>query len=292
MQKHSARQRGQVWLAVLLLIVFVGATTFALISRLGVYMVSDTGAIDLMQAPAATGSTLPTSTTTAPTTSAPTRPGFEASDDQTVWATDTRVEIFRVSYVNGEQQVTVHSNDGDRLIAPGTENSYVFKLKNTGNAALQYALEVNATVTGADTLPVTARLSRYDGHWVTGDKDTYTDLAELDAAADQADLGAGRFAYYTLDWQWPFEGDDSLDTLLGNLSTERDITLTIEIKTVATLHENPDDDSGLRAPQTGEESRTALWIALAAGSFCMLLFFLFFREKEDKDQPAAKEARH
>ena len=291
MQKHSARQRGQVWLAVLLLIVFVGATTFALISRLGVYMVSDAGAIDLMQAPAATGSTLSTSTTTAPTTSAPTRPGFEASDDQTVWATDTRVEIFRVSYVNGEQQVTVHSNDGDRLIAPGTENSYVFKLKNTGNVALQYALEVNATVTGADTLPVTARLSRYDGHWLAGDSHTYADLTVLDAAMDDTALGAGRFTYYTLDWQWPFEGDDGLDTLLGNLSTERDITLTIEIKTVATLHENPDDDSGLRAPQTGEQSRTALWIALAAGSFCMLLFFLFFREKEDKDQPTAKEAR-
>ena len=283
MATKPARTTKEIWLFTLLLFVCVAVTAVALISHLGGYAVDDSGAIDLMMVPAAADTTVGTTTTTATSaTSATKAPTFQIEDEKQVWSTDTRVEIFRVSYENGEQVVTVHSADGDRLIAPGTANTYVFKLKNTGSAAVQYRLEINATVEGADTLPVEARLSRYDGHWLAGDSHTYADLTVLDAAMDDTALGAGRFTYYTLDWQWPFEGDDRLDTLLGN-QTE-DVTLTIEIKTTATLYEDPDDDSGLRAPETGDTTRRSLWIALAVGSAAMMLLFLLAGRRRDEDE--------
>ena len=44
-------------------------------------------------------------------------------------------------------------------------------------------------------------------------------------------LKKGYVMPYTLSWQWPFEGDDAYDTMLGNL--EEDLTLTIVIETYA-----------------------------------------------------------
>ena len=55
----------------------------------------------------------------------PKESGFEVSSDDQVWGAKTDVEIFRASYENGEYQVTVKSENGDSLIAPGNENSFV-----------------------------------------------------------------------------------------------------------------------------------------------------------------------
>ena len=209
----------------------------------------------------------------------PARPGFESSDENVVWSTDTQVEIFRVSYENGQQEITVNSADGDKLIAPGTENSYTFKLKNTGNVPVDYTVEVDAFVTPGDyTIPVDARLARYDGLWVVGGSEEWVDTAALDAAEDSDSLSAGNFTYYTLDWRWPFDGNDELDTLLG--SAEEDITLTIVIRTVATA--NTDGGGGLTPPQTGDLSMGTLWAILAGGSLVMILILLFTRKKEDE----------
>lgn len=206
--------------------------------------------------------------------------GFESYDDKTTWSTNTQVEIFRVSYVNGEQFVTVNSGNGDKVIAPGTENTYTFKLKNTGNVALDYTVELDAYFTPADIkIPIVARLNRYDGAWVVGGKKDYAAVSVLDAAEDSEVLGAGKYTYYTLDWRWPFEGgDDELDTMLGNLADEQDLTFTIVIKTTATESLNPDDDSGLTPPyQTGDEA--SLRLVLVGVLVIALIGLLSYKSK-------------
>ena len=45
---------------------------------------------------------------------------FSVSDDNTVWGTNTRVDIFRSAYENGNREIVVASSDGDKVIAPGT----------------------------------------------------------------------------------------------------------------------------------------------------------------------------
>lgn len=321
MAKPNNSKTKWIWLSVLILLVCVVATTIAFVSRLDSFLLDDEGAISLItedtsgtdnstdetedtqdtdtaatQAPtteqeptnstntSGTQETDPATSTTPQVTQPPRNPGFEASDDNTVWSTNTQVEIFRISYMNGEQVITVNSDNGDKIIAPGTENSYTFKLKNTGDVALDYTVEVDAYFTPADIeIPITGRLNRYDGKWVVGGKDEYAKVPVLDTAEDNGTLGAGKYTYYTLDWLWPFEsGNDELDTMLGNLATEQDLIFTIVIKTTATESDNPYDDSGITPPQTGDNTNLALWITLAVSSFAMMIFLLFFQNKEKR----------
>lgn len=322
MAKPNNRKTKWIWLSVLILLVCVAATTIAFLSRLDSFLLDDEGAISLItgntlgtdnstdetedtqgsgttatQAPATeqeptnnsnttgTQETEPATYATTPhNTEPPKNPGFEASDDNTVWSTNTQVEIFRISYVNGEQVITVNSDDGEKVIAPGTENSYTFKLKNTGDVTLDYTVEMDAYFTPADIeIPITGRLNRYDGKWVVGGKDEYAKVPELDTAEDNGTLGAGKYTYYTLDWMWPFEsGNDELDTKLGNLAVEQDLTLTIVIKTTATESNSPYDNSGITPPQTGDNSNIALWTILAVSSFAMMMFLIFYHNKEKR----------
>lgn len=220
--------------------------------------------------------------------------GIEASDDLVVWETMTEVEIFKVSYENGEGMVTVLSSNGDKVIAPGTENSYTFKLKNTGDTALDYTLSVEAFFDPVyQPLPIEARLSRYDGEWVVGDKDNYAAVGYLDGASDTATLGAGKYNYYTLDWCWPFEGgsdvDDIIDTSLGDLALTEDITFTIVLKIVAEVSEDPENNSGILPPQTGENVDLFLVGGVALVSFIVMLAALLVRCDKKGYTPA--EAR-
>lgn len=221
------------------------------------------------------------------------RPGFEAGDEKGVWDTQTQVDIFRISYENNDRVVTVNSDNGAKLIAPGTENSYTFKLKNTGNVALDYTVELDAYITPADIyIPIRGRLSRYDGTWIVGDRDRYETVSVLDTASDKATLGAGKYTYYTLDWQWPFEsGDDAWDTHLGNLAVNQDLVFTIVIKTTAEANTDPSSGGGITPPYTGDDSNMTLWIALAVGSFVVLLLLLFTRSGEKKQHDTAAGKR-
>lgn len=219
------------------------------------------------------------------------KPGFSVSDDNTVWATNTPIEIFRVSYENGEQVITVNSDNGDKVIAPGTENSYTFKLKNTGNVALDYTVELEAFFTPAEIeIPVTGRLNRYDGEWIVGSQDEFVKVPVLDTAEDEGTLGAGKYTYYTLDWVWPFEsGDDEYDTYLGNLATEQDLTFTVVIKTTATASFDPDDDSGITPPQTGDNFNLTTWLIIAATSLIIMLVLIFSKDNEKEQSTAEAE---
>ncbi|MBR5452935.1 MAG: hypothetical protein IKV54_02540 [Clostridia bacterium] len=218
------------------------------------------------------------------------KPGIEASDDLVVWETMTEVEIFKVSYENGEGTVTVLSDNGEKILAPGTENSYTFKLKNTGDTALDYTLLVEAFFEPVyQPIPIEARLSRYDGKWVVGDKDRYDAVGYLDGAEDTATLGAGKYNYYTLDWRWPFEsGSDLLDTSLGDLALTEDITFTIVLKIVAEISEDPENNSGILPPQTGDGVNLILVGAVASGSFILMLFMLFTRRGKKGYVPAGE----
>lgn len=328
MSKVNNGRAKWIWLSVLILLVCIAATSIAIFSRLDIFNMDDEGAISLIDDNASktdeseneadngkdsegsgmdtdpengaenengsdgSGSGSSESDDASEETEKPTNPGFEVSDDNTVWSTDTQVEIFRISYENGEKVITVNSDDGEKVIAPGTENSYVFKLKNTGDVALDYTVEVDAYFLPGDVkIPVTARLSRYDGKWIAGGRESFAEVPELDAAEDMATLGAGKYTYYTLDWCWPFEsGNDELDTMLGNMAVDEDLIFAIEIKTTATESDDPNAGSGITPPQTGDDSRLAMWSVLAVCSFAMIIFFVFCpnREKRKENAEASK----
>ena len=306
MKQNNRKKNGWIWLAVLLLFVFVAASTFVLVDRLNGYQMDDAGAISLIpraaaaetepgtEAPTENATEAPTAAPTQAPTEAPTQateaettgateaynPGFEVRDENTVWTTETEVEIFRISYENGQQVVTVQSDDGDSVIAPGTENSYTFKLKNTGNVNMKYTVEVDAYFTPADIpLPVLTRLCRYDAKWIVGSLEQWAEVSVLDKAEDSAVLKPGNYTYYTLDWQWPFEqGDDAYDTYLGNLAVEQDLVFTIVIRTRAEATTGP---GGGIQPPTGDAGGLELWLILEVCSIIAIIVLVcaYFVEK-------------
>ena len=168
-------------------------------------------------------------------------PGFKAYDKDTVWLSETSVEIFRLTY-DSENGITVKGADDDKLIAPGTSNTYSFTLENTGDVLLDYDMTMEAYVTGTDLeLPVKARVWDYTNRYLLGGSDTKESVLELNNVEDHSKLSAGRFAVYNLEWEWPYEwGNDEYDTLLGNLAVDDDLALTIKINTIATA-----DDTGI-----------------------------------------------
>lgn len=217
-------------------------------------------------------------------------PGFEISDSEKVWSTNTKVEIFRVEYENGEGVVTVQSSDCSKVIAPGTESSYVFKLKNAGDVALDYKVELNVYVEPDSVrIPVIARLSRYDGEWVAGSNESFVSAELLDEAEDDAVLGSGKYTYYTLEWCWPFEGDDVSDTALGDLAAESDISFTIEIITTATADEDPEAEGGITPPPTGDDTRFSMWVIITLSAL-VLVAVVFVIDKKQNRHGVTQEA--
>ncbi len=307
MQKLGIGKHRRIWLSVLVLFVFVAVSIFILASRIGGFLLDDSNAIPLISEnnsvtsgenssdkentqPSNTESKTSTPAATQQATQSPKKSDFVASDEQKIWSTDTKVEIFRVSYVNGEQVITVNSDNGDKLIAPGTENSYTFKLKNNGDAALDYIVKVDAYFTPGDiVIPITGRLNRYDGKWIAGNGEKYVNVSELDAAEDKATLGAGKYTYYTLDWIWPFEsGNDELDTKLGNLATEQDLVFTVVITTEAGESSDSDNNGGILlphagGPHTGDDSSLILWVILAIVSFVLIFYPLIGKRRSDAE---------
>ena len=165
----------------------------------------------------------------------------------TVWGVTNEVDIFKVSYENGSHEVTVAGKNNDKVIAPGTENTYTFALKNTNIGNLDYKVVVEAWFDGLDgtgkVIPVEAKLQGHYG-WLVGNETTYRPVLELNGAEESAVLTGGTHAMYTLQWQWPFEHDlngdgniddgDELDTWLATQNEE--FSLSIRITVLSTYH--------------------------------------------------------
>ena len=210
------------------------------------------------------------------------RPGFQVVDNGTIWSSETDIEIFRVSYQNGECQVTVNSQNGDTVLAPGTSNTYQFVLENTGNVPLAYTMSMEAYFSHTDyPIPISVRLTDLNGEYLLGSEEKAAPVMELNGVSREGTVRVDHLVPYTLQWEWPFSEDDAYDTLLGNMATEEDITLTIVIRTTASYTDspNPGDDE---PPQTGDTTSIAFLLLLMVGSFAGMLVLLLPRKKQEE----------
>ncbi len=287
MQQTEKKSRNRIWLLVLLLAVAIAATTVAVVTILGGFQPDDAGAIPLVDPEAemkpSDSDPVPEEGNGVEEGEEPLQkvPSLSVTDHRKEWSTETQVEIFKSTYENGNRVVTVKSDNGESVVAPGTGNSYTFKLKNTHSAALDYDVAVEVSFSPAEmAVPLNGRIRRYDGRWILGGKESYAPLSAWDGTTDKATLGAGNYCYYTFDWEWPFEGNDAADTQLGDLLLEQDFTFTLTIRTTATESDDPNATGGIAAPQTGDSTRYALWFGLLGGSAVMLVLLVLTRDKK------------
>ncbi len=212
-------------------------------------------------------------------------PSSLVADPDGDWTMDADVEIFRASYESETGETTVRSAGGNAVIAPGTANTYEFHLKNNGNIPLDYTTQVEATikavVQGATySVPIQAKLYTSAGEYLLGTDGAYSPMENLTTVTDTGGLSPDHYVRYTLEWCWPFEGDDQLDTMLGNLSAEGDEVI-ITVKLLVNASANLDAVGGI--PQTGDTSNISLWMSVMVCSAFALIFLLLPKRAEEEE---------
>lgn len=233
----------------------------------------------------------------------PDSPYFHVEDDKQIWNTETSVDIFQKSYSGQDGNVTVKSGDSEKVIAPGTDGSYTFTLKNTGKKGADYKVWIETSISsGLRKSSLQTRVFGQTG-WLLGGSGTWKAISDLDGVSEESHLAAGKSTDYTISWQWPFEqNEDAHDTQMGNLAAAEDLTCTVTIHTVAsgdTGHHSGssgDEETGiaqnlfpLSSVQTGDTNQILLWIVLAAASAGVILFLLHSRKKGEDDVYETKE---
>jgi hypothetical protein len=178
------------------------------------------------------------------------------------WENELSVEIFQIEYSNENNQVTVKSSNGTKVFAPGTSGSHDFLVENETNQALDYTILIEITLDENVPIPIVARISNQNGVYLMGSENNMVSIRPSKSMQDSAVIAGKHYAKYTLEWQWPFEGDDTLDTILGNRAIDEELTITVTLKTVATQDVNPQASGGI--PQTGDSVTTKFSIVVSA----------------------------
>ena len=201
------------------------------------------------------------------------------------WKSGKNVDMFKAQYENGEGTPTVVSQDGTKLIAPGTKTTYRFTMNNDGNMAVDYFTDLdfvlkigNETVTDYQ-FPLQVRLLNDRGEYLIGDENTYEQVAEASLDQYRSILGAKSFETFELQLIWLFEGgNDELDTMYGDLSAEKGVTLTLTINTIAEESLDPTAQGGTKMEVEGTEEYGGtirwLWLVMLILNTAIIVYYV------------------
>lgn len=215
-------------------------------------------------------------------------PSVETGDGEGgAWEAGKEIDIFKASYVNGEGVATVASQDGTALIAPGTKTTYEFAMYNNGNMAVVYETDIDFLLRIGDeaqaeyTFPLMVRLSAESGQYLIGDEDTWVNVEEARLSQHVSVLGASSYEAFTLELMWEFDGgNDTLDTMYGDQSVEKGVSLTLGINTYAEEHLDPTAKGGI--PVESEDGSATerggtirwIWLLLLLVNTAVVIFYI------------------
>ena len=198
-------------------------------------------------------------------------PSVEEGDED-IWESGKEVTIFKTNYVNGEGETTVVSQDGTKLIAPGTQSTYKFTMYNNGNMAVVYEIDLDFILKIGDKIqnevlfPLKARLLIENGNYLIGDETEWVNVADATLSKHVSVLGARSYETFVLELLWEFDGgNDALDTMYGDASAEKGVKLTLGINTYAEEHIDPAATGGTRVDISEKSERIeqrVLWIII------------------------------
>lgn len=136
--------------------------------------------------------------------------GVDVYDDDVFFSTSTKLNIFT--------QTSYYVVDGK--IAPTSENSYQFVIRNNNDFNITYSLEMFET--NKYNINMKYRL-KLNGVYVLGSNTEYVSASELKQY--NMTLTGNKYDVYTLDWKW-FESDN--DTEVGmNIDSEYELDVKI-----------------------------------------------------------------
>ncbi len=227
-------------------------------------------------------------------------------DEEGHWHQTISVDLFRAEYTNGSGEVIIKSDNGDKVVAPGAKNSYYFDIMNTGDVPIYYTMEAHAFAkfTMGDEehhIPIKVKMYNANGIYLVGTENSYADISELVNISNNGGISLDRYSRYTLDWEWPFEGNDDFDTMLGNLVADmdgggiEDGSLTVEsgvlevsVEMEVTAVEDPNASGG--AAQTSDNITVAILMMICVFAIFVLVVLLGIYSRDDDDFADAEQS--
>ncbi len=207
------------------------------------------------------------------------RPHVLKWDDSTTVRPDGSGELtlFDTVYQN------VHSDNSDKMLAPGTGGDNTVRLKNEADNEVKYTTTLY-TIRSTDNLPVAAAMDG-DGE----ETDRYVLPKGVDASSVvktlTGSLKSGEIADFDIDWYWLYEVSDAqdvIDTAFGDdaaWEVAEDVLMGVYIIV---------EDDGSYAPEppvTGDNAMIYGYVCLFAISLLLLIFTIPFKRK--KQEPEA-----
>lgn len=162
------------------------------------------------------------------------------STEETVkWENQTRIDLFKINYVNDENVTTVASANGDKIFAPGAVIKYTFTMLNNANISLVYEVDVNFILKignekeEVNNFPFKVRLYNDYGDYLIGSENEWEYITNAEVK-HLGNLGTNSYENYNLEICWEYDGEnDDFDTQLGDYSSEKNVTILLEINSSA-----------------------------------------------------------
>lgn len=209
-------------------------------------------------------------------------------ETQRFWETETEIDIFKTEY-----DLTVISDNGEKVIAPGTKNTYDFYVRNNGDVSINYKLSTSAYFTPSNIeIPVNVTFVKDDDTYLLGSDVEDVGVLNLEGYSEENSLASGAVTKYSINWIWEFEEDDVYDTNLGNLAVDDDISLTIKINTYAESDLESYEGTVIpgyykpgKRPYTGDSSHIEIYVtAFVLGLVGLIIMIVPFKKRDEEDE--------
>ena len=188
------------------------------------------------------------------------------------------INVFSIYYENEQGEITVKGNNGEMVIAPGTDVSYTIRIRNTDRFAMDYSFEPRLAFTSAYKLPLLVRIIDPEDNYILGSASEWASLEELEGVSHKGTLERSESAEYVFQWMWPYEGDsDAFDTLLGN--SDVDIGLSVSFDVGATVNIDIDANGGLIPSGMAKNIGLLLAAIVLAATLTLLILSVIKRDR-------------
>lgn len=215
-----------------------------------------------------------------------------------VWdsATDVDVQtgVAELSLFSSTYQ-SVEADDGDKVVAPGTEGKNIVRLKNDADNSVSY-IAVMYRIKEEDTLPVQPVLAEDTAFTDTDNYPLPSGVTQEQVVrAVTGTVEANELQDFDIAWLWEYyqSGErDQLDIALGNKAAwdmADDVTVGLYL-VVEDDYSPSDSSSGAQddtytypeAPKTGDSSHLGFYLILMAISGILLILFILDSRREKK----------
>ncbi len=207
-----------------------------------------------------------------------------------IWDDNTKVRadgtgeltLFDTLYQN------VNSDNGEKVLAPGTEGDNIVRLHNKCGNEVTYTA-IMYTIRSVGNLPVVAVM---DGDGNDTEDFSLPNGIEKDSVvkALSGKLSDGQIADFNIDWHWTFEQgteQDIIDTAFGDKAAQDEAdNVVMGIYIVV-----EDQGSKVRPnpPKTGDDTVIFGYITLCAISFIAIILLLITDRKKRKEDESCIE---